>query len=74
VRSMRLSDTADSFVFMRQLLRRQYGICLRQHDKDCYQDLVGCHGVLSNSLLTVLIVDAHTLTFLEFRIEYNFLK
>jgi hypothetical protein len=61
---MRLSDTADSFVFMGQLLRRQYDICLRQHDKgdDCYKDLVRCHGVLRNSVAAVLIATAHAVS------------
>ena len=50
---MRLSDTADSFVFMGATLGRQNNVCLRKQGKgyDCDQYLVGCHGVLSNTLL-----------------------
>ena len=61
---MRLSDTADRFVFMGATLGRQYDEYLRQHDKgyDCDKDLVGCHDVLSNSVATVLIATAHAVS------------
>jgi hypothetical protein len=44
---MRLSDTADSFVFMGATLGRQNNVCLRQHDKgyDCDKYFFDCHGV-----------------------------
>jgi hypothetical protein len=47
---MRLSDTADSFVFMGATLGRQYDEYLRQHDKgyDCDKYFFDCHGVLRN--------------------------
>ena len=45
---MRLSDTADSFVFMGATLGRQYDKYLRQYDKgyDCDKYFFDCHGVV----------------------------